>query len=168
MISGGIPDIVYSQTRDVSRPVLAQFASIIDANCAEAYVWTHREAQGRPCQLKEKIVKSHADTTNTTAGDTRCLVCAAHPGWAHADESRRDSQRDCCAACLGSGTRQVFTVATYPEAARIAGHMAGKLGGVWTRNNAGTTIIVAANTSPYGLSRANRWATVKVTKGGNQ
>ena len=127
-----------------------------------------REAQGKPSLAKEKIVKSHADTTNTTAGDTRCLVCAAHPGWAHADESRRDSQRDCCAACLGSGTRQVFTVATYPEAARIAGHMAGKLGGVWTRNNAGTTIIVAANTSPYGLSRANRWATVKVTKGGNQ
>jgi hypothetical protein len=57
-----------------------------------------------------------------------------------------------------------ITVATYTEAARIAGHMAGKLGGVWTRNQAGTTLIVAANTSPNGLARANRWATIKVAK----
>ena len=42
--------------------------------------------------------------------------------------------------------------------------MAGKLGGVWVRNQAGTTLIVAANTSPNGLARANRWATIKVAK----
>jgi hypothetical protein len=37
----------------------------------------------------------------------RCSACAAHPGWAHGDQTRRDEPRDLCRACLGSGNRGV-------------------------------------------------------------
>jgi len=40
--------------------------------------------------------------------DERCQVCAAHPGWAHADESARSEPLDTCKACLGSGTAPVL------------------------------------------------------------
>lgn len=33
-----------------------------------------------------------------------CGHCAAHPGWAHGDTTRRVEPRDVCGVCLGSGT----------------------------------------------------------------
>lgn len=33
-----------------------------------------------------------------------CGNCAAHPGWAHGDTTRRVEPRDVCGVCLGSGT----------------------------------------------------------------
>jgi hypothetical protein len=36
----------------------------------------------------------------------RCQQCIGHPGWAHADESRRREPDDLCPACKGSGVEQ--------------------------------------------------------------
>lgn len=50
------------------------------------------------------------------------------------------------------------------EAARIAGEIAGRTGGVWTVNPATSTYIVAASTHPNDMTKANRYATIKVNK----
>lgn len=36
----------------------------------------------------------------------RCGHCAAHPGWAHGDTTRRREPRDVCGICLGTGVPQ--------------------------------------------------------------
>lgn len=36
----------------------------------------------------------------------QCPACAAHPGWATADESQRRDPADVCRACKGSGVAQ--------------------------------------------------------------
>lgn len=55
-----------------------------------------------------------------------------------------------------------ITVANSLEGAKIAGSMAGRLGGVWTSNPECTTFIVAANTSEFACRKANRYATITV------
>lgn len=56
------------------------------------------------------------------------------------------------------------STSTSLEATKLAGEMAGSRGGIWTHNKAATVFIVAASTHPDSLSKANRWATITVTK----
>jgi hypothetical protein len=55
-----------------------------------------------------------------------------------------------------------ITVSSSLEATRIAGGMAGKMGGVWTHNPDCTMFVVARTTSPRDLMVRNRWLTIKV------
>lgn len=60
-----------------------------------------------------------------------CAYCIAHPGWAHADESRRRDSVDVCRFCFGSSVEQpqpegrwtntdrVFASLTGPQRRRV-------------------------------------------------
>lgn len=59
-----------------------------------------------------EVVEPPAPVEAVDESAPRCQACADHPGWAHADQTRRSEPRDVCRECMGSGTPQVRTVST--------------------------------------------------------